>query len=374
MKAPHSIDHTFLIATVVLVVVGFFIFSSASLGLMARDGVRYSSVALSQLVLGVGLGSIACALLVHIPYRTYRQYAPHLFGIALVLTLLTLVPILSYEAGGARRWLNIFGVSFQPAEFLKLSFIICLAWYYSVFHARLSDIRFGLGGLLLMLGLAGIILLLQPDTGTFLLIGAAGVTMYLVAGARSTHLLLLFILMLCAVTVMALARPYVMDRITTFMDPSQDPRGSGYQIKQSLIAVGSGGWFGRGYGQSVQKFNYLPEPIGDSVFSVAAEEFGFVGSTALIGLFVFFALRGLSIAARAPDRFGGLMVVGIVILILAQSFTNIGSMLGLLPLTGEPLAFVSHGGTSLMFALAGVGIILNVSRYRVPVLQKSMRV
>lgn len=374
MKHPHSIDHTFLIATAILVVIGFFIFSSASLGLMARDGARFSSVAISQLVLGVGLGSIACAILAHVPYRAYRQYAPHLFGVALFLTLLTLVPFLSYDAGGARRWLNIFGFSFQPAEFLKLAFIICLAWYYSMFHSRLSDVRVGLGGLALFLGLAGVILLLQPDTGTFLLIGASGVTMYLVAGARVTHLLMLFVVLVGAIAIMALARPYVMDRITTFMDPSQDPRGSGYQIKQSLIAVGSGGFFGRGYGQSIQKFNYLPEPIGDSVFSVAAEEFGFVGSTVLIGLFVFFTLRGLSIAARAPDRFGGLMVVGIVILILAQSFANIGSMLGLIPLTGEPLAFVSHGGTSLLFALAGVGIVLNVSRYRVPVRQKTMQI
>jgi cell division protein FtsW len=371
MKA-RKIDRVFLIATAILVVAGFFIFSSASLGLLAREGARFSSVAVSQLVLGIGLGVIACTILAHIPYRTYRNYAPYIFGAALFLTALTFVPALSYEAGGASRWLNVFGTSFQPAEFLKIAFIICLAWYYASFHARIQDIRYALGGLVLLLGCAGILLLLQPDTGTFLLISATGVTIYIAAGARITHLLVLGVVMLGAVSLLALAQPYVMDRISTFMDPSSDPRGSGYQIKQSLIAVGSGGWFGRGYGQSVQKFSYLPEPIGDSVFSVAAEEFGFLGSTVLIGFFVFFALRGLQIAAQAPDRFGGLMVVGIVILVIAQSFVNIGSMLGLVPLTGEPLTFVSHGGTSLMFALAAVGIVLNVSRYRVSATRKTI--
>jgi cell division protein FtsW len=360
------IDRIFLGITAVLVVAGFFIFSSASLGLLAREGARYSSVAVSQLVLGIGLGVILCAVLAHIPYRSYKQFAPYIFLGALGLTTLTFVPMLSYEAGGASRWLNIFGVSFQPAEFLKIAFILCLAWYYTTFHKQLGDIRFGLGGVVGLLAASGIILLLQPDTGSFLLIGATGVAMYIAAGARFRHLLVLGLVLVAAVTVLALSRPYVMDRITTFMDPANDPRGSGYQIKQSLIAIGSGGWFGRGYGQSVQKFNYLPEPIGDSVFSVAAEEFGFVGSTVLIGLFVFFCLRGLQIAARAPDRFGGLLVVGIVILIVVQSFVNIGSMLGLVPLTGEPLTFVSHGGTALMFALAAVGIVLNVSRYSVP--------
>lgn len=362
---PRSIDRPFLIATIILVVVGFFIFTSASLGLLARDGARFSTVAVSQLVLGIGLGTVLCTLLARIPYRSYKPFALYVYGSALFLTALTFVSFLSYNAGGARRWLNLFGVSFQPAEFLKIAFIVCLAWFYANHHNKLDDVRYGLGGLAAMMVLPGILLLLQPDTGTFLLLGAAGVAMYIAAGARIWHLAILGVCTLGVVSLLALSQPYLMDRITTFMDPAHDPRGSGYQIKQSLIAIGSGGWFGRGYGQSVQKFNYLPEPIGDSIFSVAAEEFGFLGSVTLIGFFIFFAIRGLQIAARAPDRFGGLMVVGIVILISAQSFVNIGSMLGLVPLTGDPLTFISQGGTSLMFALASVGIILNVSRYRV---------
>lgn len=162
---------------------------------------------------------------------------------------------------------------------------------------------------------------------------------------------------------LAFVRPYVMERIKTFINPSSDPRGSSYQLQQSLIAIGSGGAFGRGLGQSVQKFNYLPEPQGDSIFAVIGEEFGFLGTTLLLTLYVFFAIRGFKIALRAPDTFSRYLVVGLVTLLTAQSFLNIASLVGLFPLTGVPLVFISHGGTALMVALGAVGIILNVSRY-----------
>jgi cell division protein FtsW len=298
----------------------------------------------------------------HIPYRSYRLYAPHVFGAALFLTALVFVPGFGYEANGARRWLDLFGLSLQPGEVLKVAFVLCLAWYYSTFHKRMNDVRFALGGLVALLAIVAIPLLLQPDTGTFAILAAAGGAMAVGAHVRVRHLLLLTAGALLALTLLALSQPYLLDRVQTFIHPANDPSGSGYQIKQSLIAVGSGGLFGRGFGQSVQKFSYLPEPIGDSIFSVAAEEFGFVGSIVLLTLFSFFAIRGLQIASRAPDRFGGLTVIGLVILIVTQSFMNIASMIGLMPLTGEPLVFVSHGGTSLLFALASVGIILNISR------------
>jgi cell division protein FtsW len=359
----RSIDRPFFIATVLLVIIGFFIFSSASLGLLARTGAKFSSVAVSQLVFGIGGGMLALTVMAHISYRSYRHIAPVFFIIALLLTFLVFVPGVGYGANGARRWISVFGASFQPGELLKITYVLCLAWYYSTYYRKLDDIRYALGGLLGSLALVGVPLLLQPDTGTFSIIAAAGIAMSIAAGTRIRHLCILGAVVVSALVVLALSRPYLMDRITTFMDPSSDPRGSGYQISQSLIAVGSGGWFGRGFGQSVQKFSYLPEPIGDSVFSVAAEEFGFVGSLVIVSLFVFFAVRGLLIAAYATDRFGGLIVVGIVILLITQSFLNIGSMLGLVPLTGEPLVFISHGGTALFLALAGVGIVLNISRY-----------
>lgn len=362
-RRTKTIDRWFLGATLVLVLVGFLLFSSASLGLLARDGLRFSDVAFSQLILGIGGGLIALSILANVHYRVYKRYAPHIFGIALCITALVFVPGLGVELNGARRWLDIGGISFQPGELLKLAFLMFLAWYYSSYHTKLRDVRFALGGVLGALTLTAVLLMLQPDTGTFAIMVAAGGAMVLAAGVRIQHLSLLAVVAVVGLGLLAVSRPYLLDRVTTFLDPTTDPSGAGYQITQSLIAVGSGGLVGRGFGQSVQKFSYLPEPMSDSIFSVAAEEFGFLGSVVIIALYVFFATRGLLIAVRAPDRFGGLLAVGIVILILSQSFINIGAMVGLLPLTGEPLVFMSQGGTSLFFALAGVGIVLNISRY-----------
>ena len=161
-----------------------------------------------------------------------------------------------------------------------------------------------------------------------------------------------------------------MDRMMTFIHPSADPQGKSYQVRQSLIAIGSGGVWGRGYGQSIQKFEYLSEPISDSVFAVLGEEFGFVGAVALIIVFAFFGLRGYKIATESPDMFGMLLVVGFVTVVLGQAFLNIAAMLALAPLSGLPLPFISHGGTALLTTLAGVGIVLNVSRYRKTVKKK----
>jgi cell division protein FtsW len=166
------------------------------------------------------------------------------------------------------------------------------------------------------------------------------------------------------IALLAWQRGYIEDRISTFLNPSADEQGSGYQIKQALIAVGSGGVAGRGFGQSVQKFNFLPEPIGDSIFAVYSEEFGFIGSTFLILLFAAFTFRGYRIATHAPDRFGMLIVVGLMTLIVCQAFLNIAAMTGLAPLMGLPLPFISHGGTALLATLAAVGIVLNVSKYQ----------
>jgi cell division protein FtsW len=186
--------------------------------------------------------------------------------------------------------------------------------------------------------------------------------MFIAAGGKWRYIFLLFTIATIGIITLAFVRPYLMARFMTFLDPSRDALGAGYQIQQSMIAIGSGGVMGRGFGQSIQKFNFLPEPIGDSIFAVAGEEFGFIGASALIILFVFFALRGLKVASRIPDTFGMLVIVGIITLIITQSYINIGSMLGVLPLTGVPLIFVSHGGTAMLFALAEVGIILNISK------------
>lgn len=349
-----------------IVVGGFFIFSSASLGLLARGGAQFSSVAFSQLFFGIGLGTFALIALSNVSYRMYRPYATYIFAGALLLTLLVFVPGIGMEFGGATRWLSIGGFSFQPSEFLKLASIIFFAAWLSKARAHIGEYRQGLLPFGAFMGVIGLVLLAQPDTDTFLVIAVSGTAMYLAAGAKWRDIAIMGGILAVGVLLLALMRPYLMERFLTFLDPSADPQGSGYQIQQSLIAVGSGEWFGRGFGQSIQKFNYLPEPIGDSIFSVAAEEFGFVGSSLIVLAFVFFAFRGFRIAGKSPDLFGGLIVVGIVIMVVSQSFINIGSMLGVVPLTGMPLLFISHGGTALLFALAAVGIVLNISKYAKP--------
>lgn len=359
-----TIDRPLLFITATLVIVGFFIFTSASLGLLAREGARFSSVAFNQIFFGMVLGTIALFTMAHIRYRVWKVYAPYIFGLSVLAALLVFVPGLGLELHGAKRWVSLFGFSFQPAEFLKIGFVIYLAAYLASARNKLADYRHGLFPFAVILGIPSILLLLQPDTGTVLVIASAAVAMYITAGGKFRDLIILFVIATLALGVLVYQRPYLRDRVESYINPEEHLQESGYQLNQSLIAIGSGSIFGRGFGQSVQKFNYLPEPIGDSIFAVAAEEFGFIGSLGLILLFLAFSFRGLKIASRAPDYFSGLLVVGIVILIVSQSFINIGSMLGVFPLTGLPLLFISHGGTALLFALASVGIVLNISKYQ----------
>jgi cell division protein FtsW len=358
-----KIDRTFLFTVIALVVVGFFIFSSASLGLLAREGAKFSSVAFSQIFLGIFMGTIALLVMTNLHYRTLKKYSLPIFITSMVATFLVFIPGIGFEYNGATRWISVGGLSVQPAEFLKLGFVIYFAAWLSGIRDKLHSFSYSVVPFVVLAIVVAIPLLLQPDTGTLVVIYSAGFAMFVAAGARIRDIFVLFGAGLLASATLVLMRPYVMDRILAFIDPSRDPLGSSYQIQQSLIAIGSGGFFGRGFGQSIQKFNYLPEPIGDSIFAVVAEEFGFIGASLLIFLFLFFAFRGLRIASKSREHFSGLLVIGIVILIVAQSFINIASMLGVFPLTGLPLLFVSHGGSALFFALLGAGIILNVSKY-----------
>ncbi|MFZ2252735.1 MAG: putative lipid II flippase FtsW [Minisyncoccia bacterium] len=360
----HILDRTFLILTGTLVCIGFLIFSSASLGLLAREGARFSSVALNQILFGIVGGSIALFISSTIHYRWWRQYAFYIFIAALLITLAVFVPGIGFEHGGAKRWISIGPVSFQPAELLKICFIIYMATWLSGMKRHVSDFTKGTLPFVLLLGGVGIPLLLQPDTDTYLIMAASAIAMFITAGGRIRDVVIMGFTGVLLIVILAFSRPYIMDRIQTFINPASDPQGSGYQIKQSLIAVGSGGFLGRGFGQSIQKFEYLPEPIGDSIFAVYAEEFGFIGSIFLILLFAGFGLRGYKIATHAPDLFGMLLVVGIVTLILTQAILNIAAMLAVAPLSGLPLPFISHGGTALFVTLGSVGILLNISKYQ----------
>jgi cell division protein FtsW len=360
----RKIDKPFLVISVILLLTGFFIFSSASLGLLTREGAKLSSVMFNQIVFGIFLGGIALFVASKYDYLNYRKYSFYIFVSSLILTALVFTP-LGMEHGGAKRWLDLGFLSFQPAEFLKLSFVMYFSAWLAGVKTKVKTIKFGVIPFFILLGLVFLVLYFQPDNGTFLVISLTAFSMFFVAGAKWKHLLLIFLIAIIGFASIIYMRPYVLDRVMTFIHPTEDTLGSGYQINQSLIAIGSGQIFGRGFGKSIQKFNFLPEPTGDSVFAVSAEEWGFVGSFFLISLFMLFAYRGLYVASYSNNEFGRLLSTGIVILILSQSFLNIASMMGLFPLTGMPLLFVSHGGTALMFTLLEVGIILNISTRKI---------
>ncbi len=357
-----GVDKPFLFSVIILMVAGFFIFSSASLGLLARNSGQYSSVSFSQTVLGLFLGTIALVIASKINFKHWKTYAFYILLIAIVLNILVLIPNIGFEHGGARRWFVFWGISLQPSEILKLGMIIYLSAWASSVKGKIETFKYGFLPLIVLILISSVLLLKQPDTDTLLLIIFSCLAIFIVAGGRWKYLFIIGLVGILGIAVLAYSRPYVMTRINTFFHPDSNAQGSSYQIQQSLIAIGSGGMIGRGFGQSIQKFNFLPEPIGDSIFAVQAEEFGFVGATLLILLFVFFAIRGLKIAANVPDEFGRLLVVGIVIMITTQAFVNIGAMLGVLPLSGITLPFVSHGGTSLFITLLEVGIILSISK------------
>lgn len=366
MNTPNikSVDTILLAFVFTLVVGGFLIFSSASLGLLARQGASFSSVAFNQFLFGIVGGTGSLFLMSNLYYRNLRQYAFYIFTFSVLVTLAVFIPGLGASYGGATRWINLGGFSFQPAEILKLGFVIYIATWLSGMQEHITSFVSGTLPFVGIMGFVGFIMLLQPDTDTFMIMAAAGLAMFITVGGRWRDVGLMFLSAAVLLALIAFMRPYIMDRLTTFMHPESDPQGSGYQIQQSLIAVGSGGLGGRGFGQSIQKFEYLPEPIGDSIFAVFAEEFGFIGSTLLILLFVSFTFRGYKIATDAPDMFGTLLVVGFMTLIACQAFLNIGAMVGVAPLSGLPLPFISHGGTALLATLTMVGIVLNVSKYR----------
>lgn len=361
---PKSVDTVLLSIVGILVIAGFLIFSSASLGLLADDGASFGSVAFSQFVFGILGGGIALFLTSNIYYRNWRRFAFYIFLGSLAITAAVFIPGLGVKLGGATRWLDLGITTIQPSEILKIGFVIYLATWLSGVHDKIGSWRYGLMPFIGIVGVVGVIMLSQPDTDTFLIMAMAGMAMYLAAGAKWRDIAGMALSAVLLLAIIAFMRPYIMDRLTTFLDPDSDPLGSGYQIQQSLIAIGSGGVFGRGFGQSIQKFDYLPEAIGDSIFAVYAEEFGFLGTVMLVSGLVFLGLRGYKTAAQSDDIFGTLLVVGFITIIIAQAFLNIAAMTGMAPLSGLPLPFISHGGTALFATLASLGIVLNVSKYR----------
>lgn len=357
-------DRVFALIVAILVVGGAAIFLSAALGLLAREGASIGRLALTQLALGLIPGVIALAAIRFAPPAWIQKAVIPLYVFALALTALVFIPGLGVHAGGATRWIDLGPVTVQPAEFLKPAVILMLALFLARAKEKIKDLKSGLIPFGLILAAPVLLLALQPNNSTILVIGATAMALYFIAGARWRDIGLIMLAGVAFVAIALFFRPYALDRVKTFINPAADGLGSGYQIQQSLIAIGSGGMLGRGFGQSAQKYNYLPEPVGDSVFAVYGEEFGFVGTVLLVLLFTAFATRGFTIASQAASAFGSYAATGLTLLITISAFMNIGAMLGIVPLTGLPLPFVSHGGTALLAALASVGVILNVAANR----------
>ena len=305
-------DKLFLTVVMILILSGLAFFVSASLGVLAKNEKNFYEVLISQLGYGFGAGLIGMYIMLKVPYKYLRKFALYIFLLGLILTALVYVPGLGWSHGGARRWISLGGISFQPAEFLKFAFIIFLSAYLSGVKEKVKSFRYGILPFMIMLAITGALLLNQPDTKSFILITGTGLAMLFLVGVPLRQIFLVGIIVSILGGVLIYFTPYLQARVNTFLHPSVDSQGSAYQIQQSLIAVGSGGIFGRGYGQSIQKFSYLPEAQGDSIFAVIGEEFGFVGSAAVIILFVIFFLRGMKIAKHAPDQFSRLLVSGIV--------------------------------------------------------------
>jgi cell division protein FtsW len=263
------------------------------------------------------------------------------------------------EIKGSRRWLG----GFQPSEFAKLAVIIFFSYSLSKRKEKLEYFFKGLVPYLIIIGVFAALLLLEPHLSGTMIIASIAIIILFTAGARIKHFAILSLPTFAGLTAAIAFSPYRLARFLSFLDPLKDPKGDGWQVVNSLFAIGSGGWFGRGLGKSLQKFLYIPEPQNDFIFSILCEELGFVGALVVLLLFLIFIWRGIKIAMNAPDMFGSLLAIGITSLVAVQVIINILVITSLVPVTGMPLPFFSYGGTSLLFMMSAIGILLNISRY-----------
>ncbi len=309
------------------------------------------------------LSLTAMFLMINFDYRRLRRYVPFLLPAAFISLLLVLVPGIGQEGGGATRWIVIGPVHFAPAELVKLFIIIFTAYGLSRSRDKIKDFAGGLLPYIIVMGLAALLILMQPDLGTALSLAGIVIVMVFAAGARLTHLGAVVLAGLTAVIPLIALEPYRLKRLMAFLNPWADPQDTGFHIIQGLYAIGSGGLFGLGLGQSKQKFLYLPENHTDFIFAIIGEELGFIGATLVILLFLLFIWRGLKIAIASQDPFASMLATGITAWVGVQAFMNIGVVTASLPVTGIPLPFISFGGTSLLFTMAAAGILLNISRF-----------
>ena len=317
-----------------------------------------------QLLFGFLPGLFLFLLLSRLNYYQLKTLAVPMLLVSIGLLISVFIPGIGSDHGTfAKSWINLFGYSFQPSEAVKLTFLIYLAALFSAKGEKtVQDFNYGFLPFIVVLLVVVSLVLLQPDFGTASIIIAISLAVYFVAGGRLLHLTWLAVAGIGGLAVLIKVSPYRLKRLTTFLHPEFDPQGIGYHINQALLAVGSGGWFGRGFGHSRQKFAYLPEVYGDSIFAVMAEELGFIFSVLVLALFVVLMWRSFRLACRCREPFARLLVAGIVTWLVTQAFLNIGAIIGILPLTGVPLPFISYGGTALTMCLAAAGILVNISR------------
>lgn len=361
-QTGHEPDKSLIMAMSVLIVFGLaMLFSASSVVSYANFGNTYHYFLRQAVNLGVAL--VAFFLASRIDYRLWKKFAIwFLFG-SIILLILVFIPGLRAEYGTARSWVNIFGYSFQPSELVKIAFLIYLATWLEAKKEDLGGLGSGLIPFLGILGVISLLMLAQPDLGTLFIIAFTSLVVFFAAGGKISHIIVTIVFAALILAVMVLMKSgYQSDRFKCLQDPSYSAQDKCYQINQSLIAVGSGGWFGRGVGQSRQKFMYLPQVWDDSIFPIVAEEIGFVFSTLLILLYLFIFYRGLMIARAAPDIYGSSLAVGIVAWLAVQTFLNIGGMINLVPMTGVPLPFISAGGSATLANLLALGILVNISR------------
>lgn len=349
------------------------VFALVGIGLLtiASAGVSYGNIRFGdpyyffkEQLIGLAVGTLLLLIAERVPYQLWRRFVVPLFAVALIFLVLVFIPGLGTTVYGAARWVDFGLFSFQPSEIMKIAIIFYLAAWLSRRGQRTSqDFYEGFLPFFIVLSVVGFLIIKQPDTGTLGLIFCISLSIFFASGANLRHIAGLIALAFFALFVLIKIAPYRMQRFLVFLNPEHDPLGAGYQMTQAFLAIGTGGWFGVGLGHSRQKFNYLPEPVTDSIFAVLAEETGLLGGAFVISLFLFFLWRGIRVARRAPDKFGELLAVGIVAWVVCQAFINIAAITGLIPLTGIPLPFISFGGTSLAVLMAAVGVLLNISRH-----------
>ena len=316
-------------------------------------------------LIGVGLGAFLMFLTSRIPYSFWQK--PRVVMLALTgsfaLLVLVLIPGIGVYVNGSRRWLNIAGLSFQPSELAKIASVMYLASTLSFRLKQVERLWTGILPLLVIPVAMFLLILQQPNLSTAGSIMIVAILMMLLAGAKWKHLSLMGVVGLAVGFAYAWVEPYRRERLLSFRNPFAQMSDEGYQLSQSLIAIGSGGLFGRGLGQGRQKFSYLPYPESDFIFAIIGEDFGLFGCCVVILLFVAFAVAGMRIALNCQDRYGCLLAAGITAMISVQAFINIGVVVGILPTTGLPLPFFSAGGTSISLLMAAVGILFNISRH-----------